>query len=424
MIVFFGISGFVSAVLSGMLLFVPGLNSPFTSLIVLGSGILLTFWSFFSRGCKHLPYWITLFAGGGMLVFSVTSAAGGGFLFKDGGIAAAGLSVIVLSRIISLRIRMNTRRYYLGAGLFTAAAVLGLGALSPEGRIGEELSYDKGKAALMDLLHPGAADYIEDINGFVDDIVEDENLDPEEKEAEILSLNKRITEMEAELALFEEMREENRASRREIALLQEKVEKALSREGGGDSEGFIPVSTISQAVQPDIPVVRDFAAALAADFPGSFYSSHSYGDPSPGSIGMKQIINIHRYISSEWKYVNDPMFVNGDYYSPAGRTIATGLAGDCDDYAILTASAIEAIGGKTRIMGGSCAEGGHAWPEVYIGGPTAWNEAMQVISTEYPGRRIRRILDDSGRYWLSLDWQLGIYSCGGASKVLYQSDRR
>ncbi|MCK5737357.1 MAG: hypothetical protein KAH21_12805, partial [Spirochaetaceae bacterium] len=176
--------------------------------------------------------------------------------------------------------------------------------------------------------------------------------------------------------------------------------------------------------RPDIPMVRDFAAALASEHPGSYYREKNYGDSSPGSIGVKQIITIHRYISSEWKYVNDPMFVNQDYYSPAHRTLAAGLAGDCDDYAVLMAASIEAVGGKTRIMAGSCAEGGHAWPEVYIGAKDAWKEALREIGLVYPGRTIQYLTDGSGKYWLTLDWQLGRYSCGSNAHVIYQSDRR
>jgi len=364
-----------------------------------------------------MPYWFTLIIGVVLVVLSVTS-------FHNEALAVTGLIVIIVSRIIALRLTMNTRRYYPGFGLFTAAAVLGLGALVPSGMNSEELSFNQGKTTLLAILHPEARDYIDDIDAYVDDLIEDESLDPAEKEAEIQTLNQRISEMEAELSLFEELREVNEDNRREIAVLRQRVEEALVREGSGDIEGFSPVMSFTQAVQPDLPVVRDFAAALAAESPGSFYRSSSFGDPSPGTTGIKQIITIHRYISGEWKYVNDPMFVDRDYYSPAGRTISTGLAGDCDDYAILMASAIEAIGGKTRIMGGSCSEGGHAWPEVYIGKKAAWNEAMRVVAAAYPGRSIQYLRDDSSDYWLCLDWQLGIYSCGGSSEVLYQSEWR
>jgi len=430
---FFGILGFSSAVFSVLLLFAPGsllqavsgISSPLISLIVSGSGLFLTLWTLSSRGCKHTAFWFTLIIGVVLVIFSVTSVAPDRLsLFHDESLAVTGLMIIIGSRIVALRLTMNTRRYYSVFGLFTAAAVLGLGALVPAGMNTEELSFSQGKAALLAVLHPEARDYIDDIDGYVNDLIEDDSLDPAEKEAEIQILNRRIIEMEAELSLFEEMREENRDNRREIAMLRQRVEEALAREGSGDGEGFSPVMSFAQAVQPDLPVVRDFAAALAAESPGSFYRSRSFGDPSPGTIGMKQIITIHRYISGEWKYVNDPMFVDRDYYSPAGRTISTGLAGDCDDYAILTASAIEAIGGKTRIMSGSCSEGGHAWPEVYIGERSAWNEAMRVVDAEYPGRKIQYIRDDSGEYWLCLDWQLGIYSCGGSPEVRYQSEWR
>ncbi len=64
-------------------------------------------------------------------------------------------------------------------------------------------------------------------------------------------------------------------------------------------------------------------------------------------------------IYKRWTYVNDPP--NGfNYYSPpASRTINLGLKGDCDDFAILTASSIQAIGGgASRIIIASNTDGG------------------------------------------------------------------
>ncbi len=363
--------GILSAVLSG-LIFYGGITGINPSLAVSGSAFFLTLWSLTARGCKHSPYWFTLFAGIILVLVSLTSAAGSAvFLLRDDALAITGLSVLIVSRISATQLWINPRRYYAAGSLITLISIAGISLLLPVGGAASELSYQEGKAALNALLHPGAGTYIENIDGYVEKLLEDEIL----------------------------------------------------AEGKGGA-ALKPVSTFAQAVQPDLPIVRDFAAALAAETPGSYYRSSSYGNPSPGPIGVQQIITIHRYISGEWKYVNDPMFVDRDYYSPAGRTLEAGLAGDCDDFAILTAAAIEAIGGKTRIMGGSCAEGGHAWPEVYIGNRTAWKEALEVVGNAYPGRIIQSLSDSSGDYWLCLDWQLGIYSCGENPEVLYQSEWR
>jgi len=433
-----GALGLLLAVLYGLVLIgnLPGFSSLNPSMMVLGAGFCLTLWSLLTRGRKHPPYWITLAGAVGLIIWSLSSGAVTGNL--DAALSLTGFGLIITGRIISTRLTLNARRYYTVAGLLTLIAVLTVGVLLPVENAYADLSYIEGKAALTALLHPGAGEYIEDIDDYVDDLMEDETLDPSAKEEEIIALNRRIAAMEAELVLFEAIREENSDNRREIAVLERRVKEAMDKvseiesrpgESGDiivrvDGKELQRVADIKQAVRPDIPMVRDFAAALASENPGSYYRGKSYGNPSPGSIGVKQIITIHRYISGNWKYVNDPMFVSRDYYSPAHRTIAAGLAGDCDDYAVLIAACIEAVGGKTRIMAGSCAEGGHAWPEVYIGGKDTWNEAMREIGSAYPGRTIQYLTDSSGEYWLCLDWQLGHYSCGGSAHVIYQSDRR
>jgi hypothetical protein len=311
----------------------------------------------------------------------------------------------------------------------TAAASV----LIPEGAGDEVLSYDEGRQVLLSMLHPGAGDYVEDIDDYVEDLLDDETLDPGERIATIEALNERILAMEAELVLFESTREQNAAQTAEIEALRRQVDAALKRASDAESrpvgngqvivtlngEEVNRVRGFAAAVKPGAPMVRDFAVALASQAPGSYYRDG--GDQyAAGKEGVKQIIAIHSYISAEWKYVNDPVKIGADYYSPAHRTIAAGLAGDCDDFSILVSSAIEAVGGKTRIMGGSCSGGNHAWPEVYIGNRSAFNEAMKVISRAYPGRTIEYTTDSAGGHWLCLDWDLGDYSCGKSAQVLYQ----
>ncbi|MDT8298121.1 MAG: transglutaminase-like domain-containing protein, partial [Spirochaetaceae bacterium] len=296
-----------------------------------------------------------------------------------------------------------------------------------------DLSYIEGRDALVALLHPEAGDYVEDIDGFVDDLLDDQTLDPSDRKAQIRALNDRIRVMEAELALFEAARNRNAAQAAEIEALRNQVEIAMKRaadaesrpDGKGgiivtlDGEEVRRVQSFQAAVRPEMPMVRDFAVTLASRSPGSYYRND--GDPYGVSReGMEQIIAIHSYISGEWKYVNDPASIGADYFSPAHRTIAAGLAGDCDDFSVLVSSAIEAVGGKTRIMGGSCSGGYHAWPEVYIGGSAAFSDAMKIISRAYPGRTIQYSTDAAGGHWLCLDWELGTYSCGGGARVLYQ----
>ena len=102
-----------------------------------------------------------------------------------------------------------------------------------------------------------------------------------------------------------------------------------------------------------------------------------------------------------------------DFYSPADRTIAIGLAGDCDDFSTLNASCVEAIGGISRVMGGFCSAGGHAWAEVLIGTEEHWNYAVKEIRSFYnkPNMKLKPSIDANGLYWLPLDWVMGQKSC-------------
>ena len=408
------------------------------SLLVLLSGGLLAFWSLCSRGLKRSPFWISFAVGIVLVLLSlnywVYSRDGWlGQVIRNEVLALAGFVLLILSRLVGGRSTLNGRRFLIITAVITLGATVAGSAFIPGDIRNDELSYDEGRQVLISMLHPGAGNYVEDIDDYVDDILEDETLDPEERAATIRALNDRIQAMESELALFESTREENAAQVAEIEALRSQVDAALKRaadaESRPDGKGQVIVTLngeevtrvrgFAAAVEPDAPIVRDFAVVLASKVPGSYYRDD--GDKyAAGKNGVKQIIAIHNYISTEWKYVNDPVSIGSDYYSPAHRTIAAGLAGDCDDFSVLVSSAIEAVGGKTRIMGGSCSGGYHAWTEVYIGSKGAFNEAVQIISRTYPGRKVGYMTDIAGGYWLCLDWQLGEYSCGNDAHVLYQ----
>ena len=156
----------------------------------------------------------------------------------------------------------------------------------------------------------------------------------------------------------------------------------------------------AQAVDYANPDTRDYAVRLATF-------------ECPGEYNICQICTIYDYLYKNWRYVSDP---NGfEYFSPASRTIKANLAGDCDDYAVLMAAMIAAIGGGTRIILAWNNDGGHAYAEVYMGG-----EKDLKIHAEYIRDRYRSFLDKlfgidvvgpiyyhrerSGECWLNLDW--------------------
>ena len=274
---------------------------------------------------------------------------------------------------------------------------------------GLELSVSEGFSALAELVD---SQYLEDSNikDYFEDVVEDDALSDDEKEKLIRDLQQRIEKLETENQLFEDIRKENARFKQQI----DELELALGdfkwcRGARGSADR---VYSYAEAVLSDAPCVRDFAVHLASKMHGSY---HREGRPDgiPGETGIQQVLSIHTYLASAWKYVNDPTIAWQDYNSPADRTIALGLAGDCDDFAVVVAACVEAIGGIARIVHGECAGGGHAWAEVLVGGDHEWSSAVVVVR-DFFGDRSRSVAglkDSAGNSWLSLDWRLGEYSC-------------
>lgn len=156
---------------------------------------------------------------------------------------------------------------------------------------------------------------------------------------------------------------------------------------------------LQESVDFTNPTTRSFALALASKNDGPF--------------NIDQVCNVYSYIYDNWKYVNDPRGV--DYFSKASETINNNLTGDCDDFAILMAATIEAIGGKTRVVFITEENGvGHAFTEVYLDGDP--NEIRERIDYHYQNifqslfglsevAEINYYNADEGGIWLNLDWQ-------------------
>jgi len=151
---------------------------------------------------------------------------------------------------------------------------------------------------------------------------------------------------------------------------------------------------IKNAMDYTNPTTRDFALTLIPN-------THE------GNYNIAQICDLWEAVYQKWTYVNDPQ--GSDYFSPASRTIQLGLKGDCDDFAITVGSLVQSIGGSTRIVTAYNAEGGHAYPEVYIGSSKA---SLEKVAS-YIGKRYHttgiayhaRTKDGVTQYWLNLDWQ-------------------
>ena len=276
------------------------------------------------------------------------------------------------------------------------------------------LSMDKG---FEDLSHAIDEKYrsMPAVVKFIEDLQKDEELSEEQKEEKMQDLNQKIGKMEDDTKTLEELRKENEEYRK----LLEEQKQALkgigwctsSKDTSHQTKGF------TEAVVPDQPCVRDFAVSLVKNESGP-YSER--GGHRPGKNGIRQIAALHVHLSSNWKYINDPTQLYKDYFSRADRTLALGMAGDCDDYSILMASCVEAISGKARIMGGQCSRGGHAWAEVLIGDQQDWSTAVDRLRKFYRknNKQFTPSVDSDGYYWLPLDWRIGEYTCNDDASEL------
>lgn len=263
-----------------------------------------------------------------------------------------------------------------------------------------------------------------EVKKYVEDVEKDEDLTQEEKIDKMKELQEKIAKLEEDQRILNELKSQNEQYK---DLIEKQKNQLKSKgEGGwcaGSQDAENRVMKFKDAVCPLEPCVRDFAVSLASNSPGAYYDRNR---GLPGKDGIKQICDLHIYLSSNWKYVSDPTLLMRDYYARADRTIAAKLAGDCDDYSILMASCVEAIGGVTRIVGGTCAEGGHAWAEVLVGNKSDWERMSKEVQKYHTklGRTLSASKDDDGYYWLPLDWQMGMYSCNSGStiRILYNPE--
>nr|WP_319377402.1 transglutaminase family protein [uncultured Methanoregula sp.] len=152
-------------------------------------------------------------------------------------------------------------------------------------------------------------------------------------------------------------------------------------------------AAIRDAMDSRDPVTRDFAVSLIP---------RTHGGP----FNLAQICDLWETVYSRWTYVDDPR--TGDYYSPASHTIALGLKGDCDDFAIVVAAMIESVGGDARVIYASNGTAGHAYPEVYVGTTKEeFDAAAGYIRQRYKITDVGCHITNGPagpRYWLNLDW--------------------
>ena len=108
-----------------------------------------------------------------------------------------------------------------------------------------------------------------------------------------------------------------------------------------------------------------------------------------------------KYIKTNFKYVSDPS--DYDYFASPLESIEL-MAGDCDDYSILMASVLKAIGANVRIIWSPR----HVYPELYCGDKANFEKYVSAIYTlfgqEIGKKRIYYRIDKNENYWINIDY--------------------
>lgn len=177
------------------------------------------------------------------------------------------------------------------------------------------------------------------------------------------------------------------------------------------ADGNMNIEMIKEACDFDRPYTRSFAVKLAGR--------------SPGVFNIYQVCEIFDYCYKKWHYVNDPS--GQEYVAYASESIYNSLSGDCDDFAVLMASCIIAIGGEASIVTAYRSDSGHAYAEVCVSGANE-NDLISAIQERFPQYTIDglHIKEHDGKKWLNLDWQAGYpggpyWSCNTKDTYTYSA---
>jgi hypothetical protein len=159
---------------------------------------------------------------------------------------------------------------------------------------------------------------------------------------------------------------------------------------------------IRAAIDYNKPEVRDFAVKASA----RYFLEAKYDYTYRHAVKYFSIFKV----MTIWNYTSDPK--GEDYYASASESIRL-MAGDCDDYAILMAALIKAIGGEVRLI----RTANHMYPEVKVCSYEQFPDIIDLIKNrlffkESLGNRIYYHLDEWNNIWLNFDYT-NIYP-GGA----------
>lgn len=162
-----------------------------------------------------------------------------------------------------------------------------------------------------------------------------------------------------------------------------------------DLKPFKGAEELRKAMDYKDPEVRSFAVRAATTW-------FTEAAENEADRKLVQAFSVFKVINNAWVYVSDP--ADGEYFATAKESVPL-LAGDCDDHAVLMASAITAIGGKVRLVRTS----GHIYPELYVGDAKGMQRAAYLIrNVLFPDEARHADLyyhtDAEGGRWINLDY--------------------
>jgi hypothetical protein len=122
---------------------------------------------------------------------------------------------------------------------------------------------------------------------------------------------------------------------------------------------------------------------------------------------IKDASDVFDYVNRRWEYRSEK---KAEFFFGASQTINEGYKGDCDDYSIVRSALLRKMGFNTRVVTATNNDGGHAYPELYIGNDkeTAY-KIMGYVQGRYSYAKniwysSRKLEGGKLQYWLNLDW--------------------
>ena len=150
---------------------------------------------------------------------------------------------------------------------------------------------------------------------------------------------------------------------------------------------------VNKAIDWANPIVGAFARQLAG----------------AGEYNTSRICSLAEGLTARYDYLADPVSFTKDIIPSASQMIQTGLYGDCEEKAVLTAACIRSLGGSPRIVFARTVNNGrpsaHAYCEVFAGDEYRVRESvLPTIARLFPrAGAVHCHFDPAGALWISMD---------------------